>query len=70
MIYNKDFSFGIGFETAGSKAYETCKTYRLGCHLFKNGNDLIFRICFLRTKTTTHYFQISKQIRPRLNANG
>ena len=58
MKYAKDFSKGIGFGTVGAKAYELTKVWKLGFHLFTSSDgNLIFRICFLRTKKRTHYFQ-------------
>ena len=47
----------------GSKAYIVSKVWKLGSHIFLNGEDLIFRICYLRNTKGTHYVQVSIKIR-------
>lgn len=51
----------------GSKAYTVSKVYKLGFHLFLNGEDLIFRVCYLRNIKGTHYVQVSIKIREELD---
>lgn len=63
MKYTKNYDIGIGFGSVGAGAYKISKVWRLGFHLFKNGSDLIFRICFFRSKRRTYYWQISKELR-------
>ena len=52
---------------AGRKAYECSKVWRLGFHIFINGEDLIFRLCYLRNKKGTHYIQLSIKIKDELD---
>ena len=40
----------------GSKAYTVSKVWKLGWHIFLNGEDLIFRVCYLRNRNI-HYRQ-------------
>ena len=47
----------------GRNAYEVCKVWRLGFHIFLNGEDLIFRICYLRNSKGTHYAQLSIKVK-------
>lgn len=57
MKYSKDFSKGIGFDHVGNKAHKVSSVWKLGPHIFKNDGSFIFRVCFLRTKAKTYYFQ-------------
>ena len=50
----------------GSKAYTVSKVWKLGWHIFLNGEDLIFRVCYLRNRKGTHYIQFSIKIRQQL----
>jgi hypothetical protein len=52
---------------AGRTAYKVSKVWKLGFHVFVNGEDLIFRICYLRNKKGTHYVQLSVKIKEELN---
>ena len=51
----------------GRTAYEVSKVWRLGFHIFVNGEDLIFRLCYLRNKNGTHYIQLSIKIKDELD---
>lgn len=53
----------------GSKAYTVSKVWKLGWHIFLNGEDLIFRFCYLRNRKGTHYIQFSIQIRKQLDCS-
>ena len=57
---------------AGRYAYKPpCgKVWRLGFHIFVNGGDLVFRLCYLRNKKGTHYIQLSIQIKEMLDCAG
>ena len=50
----------------GRTAYTVSKVWRLGFHIFVNGEDLIFRLCYLRNKRGTHYIQVSVKIKDKL----
>lgn len=50
----------------GIKAYTISKVWKLGVHIFLNGEDLIFRLCYLRNKKGTHYIQFSIRVRKQL----
>ena len=52
---------------ACSKAYTVSKVWRLGIHIFLNGEDLIFRVCYLRNSKGTYYAQISIKVREELD---
>ena len=55
----------------GREAYKACKVWKLGFHVFLNGGDLIFRVCYLRNKKGTHYIQMSVKARECLaTSNG
>lgn len=47
----------------GRKAYRISKVWKLGFHIFLNGEDLIFRICYLRNAKGTYYIQLSLKVR-------
>lgn len=47
----------------GGKAYEVSKVWKLGFHVFWSGEDIVFRVCYLRNKKGTHYVQLSKKVR-------
>jgi hypothetical protein len=51
----------------GRKAYVGSKVWRLGFHIFVNGENLIFRLCYLRNKKGTHYVQLSVKIKEELD---
>ena len=51
----------------GRKAYVGSKVWRLGFHIFVNGEYLIFRLCYLRNKKGTHYIQLSVKIKDELD---
>lgn len=53
-----------------SKAYTVSKVWRLGIHMFLNGEDLIFRVCYWRNSKGTHYAQISMKVRKELDCRG
>lgn len=55
--------FRVHKGTVGSLAYKVSKTFRLGFHLFKNGNDIIFRFVYLRTKDYSYYIEIAYKYR-------
>lgn len=59
--FYKNQKYYIGFGTAGSEAYKASKVWGLGFHLFENGGYKVFRICYLRTKTTTFYWQFERR---------
>lgn len=63
MKYTKNYRLGIGFGSVGRNAYKLTKVWRLGIHTFICDTDLIFRICYLRTKKATHYWQFYVQIK-------
>ena len=67
MKYTKNYNFWIGFGAVGRNAYKVSKVWKLGCHLFKSGGYLTFRICFLRTKEATYYWEVSAQIKKQLD---
>ncbi len=50
-------------DKVGKNAYEVCNVWKLGFHVFLNGEDLIFRICYLRNNKGTHYIQLSIKVR-------
>ena len=55
----------------GRNAYTISKVWKLGFHIFINGEDLIFRLCYLRNRKGTHYVQLSIKIKEQLEcANG
>ena len=41
----------------GANAYKASKTFKLGFHKFKCGNDLVLRLCYLRTRKHTYYME-------------
>lgn len=47
----------------GRNAYKVSKVWDLGFHRFINEEDLIIRICYLRTNTSTHYCQLSIKVK-------
>lgn len=47
----------------GRYAYRCSKFWRLGFHIFVNGGYLIFRLCYLRNKKGTYYFDLSAKIK-------
>ena len=51
---------------AGKNAYMVSKVWKLGFHIFLNGEDIVFRFCYFRNKKGTHYIQFAKQIRKGL----
>ena len=50
-------------DKVGRNAYKVTKVWKLGPHIFINGEDLVFRICYLRNKNGTHYIQLSIKIK-------
>ena len=50
----------------GKNAYQVFKVWKLGFHVFLNGEDLVFRICYLRNEKGTHYVQMSIKVREEL----
>lgn len=54
----------------GRNAHTVSKVWKLGFHLFQTSTDIVFRLCYLRTKKGTHYIQVSKQIRQVLDCAG
>ena len=50
----------------GKNAYQVSKVWKLGFHVFLNGDDLVFRICYLRNEKGTHYVQMSIKVREEL----
>lgn len=50
----------------GKNAYQVSKVWKLGFHVFLNGEDLVFRICYLRNEKGTHYVQMSIKVREEL----
>ena len=63
MKYSKNYNYGIGFGRVGASAYKLTTVWKLGFHLFECHADLIFRICFFRSRNHTYYWQVSKQIK-------
>lgn len=57
-------------DKVGRKAYQVSKVWKLGFHVFLNGEDLIFRICYLRNKKGTHYIQLSIKVKECLETCG
>lgn len=61
MKYSKNFNWFIGFDTLGPLAgqgNDKCdKVWKKGLHLFRNGNDLMFRIVY-RVTDKTYYWQV------------
>lgn len=51
----------------GKNAYKVSKVWKLGFHVFLNGENLVFRICYLRNEKGTHYVQLSLKVRKELN---
>lgn len=51
----------------GKNAHRVSKVWKLGFHVFLNGEDLVFRICYLRNEKGTHYVQMSIKVREELN---
>lgn len=70
MKWNKNFTFGIGFGQVGARARHVSGVWGLGPHLFMNGGDLIFRICYYRDEKTTYYWQISKTVKKKGEVTG
>lgn len=50
-------------DKVGRFAYKVSKVWKLGFHVFINGENLIFRVCYLRNKRGTHYIQLSVKIK-------
>lgn len=50
----------------GKNAYKVSKVWKLGFHVFLNGEDLTFRVCYLRNENGTHYVQMSIKVREEL----
>lgn len=50
-------------DKAGRNAYKVAKVWKLGPHIAVCGEDLVFRICYLRNKSGTHYIQLSVKIK-------
>lgn len=44
----------------GENAYKVSKVWRLGFHAFSTEHSYIIRLCYMRTKSGTHYIQLSK----------
>lgn len=61
----KSITFNKG--EVGENAYKVCKVWNLGFHVFLNGGDLIFRLCYLRNKKGTHYIQTSVKVKESLD---
>ena len=53
----------ISKDKVGRNAYKVSKVWKLGFHVFVNGEDLVFRICYLRNKRGTHYVQLTLKIK-------
>lgn len=70
MKYFKNYKYGIGFGTAGRNAYKVSKVWKLGIHIFTTSTNLIFRICYLRTKKRTYYWQFSIQVKKQYDCCG
>ena len=51
--------------TVGRNAYKVSKVWKLGAHVFFNEEDLIFRVCYWRDKSSTRYVQMSIRVRER-----
>lgn len=51
----------------GKNAYQVSKVWKLGFHVFLNGEDLVLRICYLRNEKGTHYVQMSIKVREELD---
>lgn len=54
---------------AGKNAYKVSKVWKLGPHVFINGEDIIFRLCYWRNKKGTHYIQLSIKVKEELECN-
>ena len=52
-------------DVVGRNAYQVSKKWKLGFHTFLNGEDFIFRFCYLRTQRHTHYIQASMKVHNR-----
>lgn len=63
MKYSMNFKFGIGFGKVGRNAYELSKVWKLGVHAFMNDGNFILRICYLRTKKATYYWQFHVKVK-------
>lgn len=46
----------------GRNAYRLSKVWKLGFHVFLNGDYFILRFCYLRTQKHTHYIQASAKV--------
>ena len=57
MRFSKDMTKYYGFGRVGRNAYTVSNVWKLGIHLFENDGCKIFRVCYLRTKKSTYYFQ-------------
>lgn len=51
-----------------TNAYQVSKSWRLGPHVFINGEDLIFRLCYFRNDTGTYYIQLHVKFRNELDS--
>ena len=58
MKYNKDYTFEIGFSRVGARAGEVCNAWKMGSHIISDDKHWIFRICYLKTRKRTYYWQI------------
>ena len=54
----------------GRNAYQLSKVWRLGFHVFLNDEDLIFRLCYFRSKKRTYYIQLGIKVRKTNNCCG
>lgn len=70
MKHFKNYKYGIGFNHVGAKAYKVTPVWRLGIHLFKCDCDVIFRICYFRSKHRTYYWQFRYQYKNSYEVNG
>ena len=57
-------------DKVGRRAYEVCKVWRLGFHVFLNDDELVFRMCYLRNEKGTHYIQAAIKIKENLETCG
>lgn len=66
MKFYKNKQYYIGFSHVNAKAYKVSNVWKLGFHFFETDDAFVFRVCFLRTRKRTYYWQFEKVKKARL----
>lgn len=69
MRFSKDRKKFYGFGSVGAGCNDI-PVWRLGVHLFKNGGNMIFRVCYYKNKYKIKYFQYEWEVEERCDCNG